>query len=114
MEAHALTARLFFPVRFPFLVLLVSGGHCILAVCESVDKYHRLGQTLDDAPGEALDKAARMLRLHLHPLGKEAGGGKALESVAQLGDPTRYERLEILHRKWANEYWLDVVSFDTH
>ena len=95
MEAHALTARLFSPVRFPFLTLLVSGGHCILAVCESVNKYYRLGQTLDDAPGEALDKAARVLRLHLHPLGKEEGcGGKVLEHVAQRGYPG--EHLEIL------------------
>lgn len=57
MEAHALTIRMQDKsVQFPFLVLLISGGHCLLSVVKSVDDYLLLGQSLDDAPGEALDK----------------------------------------------------------
>lgn len=57
MEAHALTARLTNKsLEFPFLVLLISGGHCILAVAKSVDKFFLLGDSVDDAPGEAFDK----------------------------------------------------------
>lgn len=56
MEAHALTARMCQPVDFPFLVLLISGGHCLLAIAQAVDKFLLLGQSLDDAPGEAFDK----------------------------------------------------------
>ena len=46
-------------IPFPYLVLLVSGGHCILAVAHSSDQFSRLGQTRDDSPGEAFDKLAR-------------------------------------------------------
>lgn len=57
MEAHALTARMLDPsVLYPFLVLLISGGHCLLAVVTDVDQFLLLGQSLDDAPGEAFDK----------------------------------------------------------
>lgn len=57
MEAHALMARMSNPfLQFPFLVLLISGGHCLLAIAKDVDKFFLLGQTLDDAPGEAFDK----------------------------------------------------------
>lgn len=56
MEAHALTARMCQPIDFPFLVLLISGGHCLLAIAQAVDKFLLLGQSLDDAPGEAFDK----------------------------------------------------------
>lgn len=57
MEAHALTARMHdSSVEFPFLVLLISGGHCLLAVAEKVDKFLLLGECMDDAPGEAFDK----------------------------------------------------------
>lgn len=56
MEAHALTIRMVQKVDFPFLVLLISGGHCLLAVAQAVDKFLLLGQSLDDAPGEAFDK----------------------------------------------------------
>uniref|UniRef100_A0A803T392 N(6)-L-threonylcarbamoyladenine synthase n=1 Tax=Anolis carolinensis TaxID=28377 RepID=A0A803T392_ANOCA len=56
MEAHALTVRLTDPVEFPFLVLLLSGGHCILAVAQGVADFLLLGQTLDIAPGDMLDK----------------------------------------------------------
>lgn len=56
MEAHALTVRMLQPVAFPFLVLLVSGGHSLLAVARGVDDFLLLGHTLDEAPGDTLDK----------------------------------------------------------
>jgi len=62
-------------------VLLASGGHCILLVATRLGQYRRLGTCLDDAPGEAFDKVARMLALE--------GGGPALEALASEGDPWR-------------------------
>lgn len=56
MEAHALTVRMLQHVPFPFLVLLVSGGHALLAVARGVDDFLLLGHTVDEAPGDALDK----------------------------------------------------------
>lgn len=56
MEAHALTVRMLHHVPFPFLVLLVSGGHSLLAVARGVDDFLLLGHTLDEAPGDTLDK----------------------------------------------------------
>jgi N6-L-threonylcarbamoyladenine synthase len=83
LEAHALTARLTDAIDFPYLVLLVSGGHCQLLVVEAVGRYRRLGTTLDDALGEAFDKAAKMLGLG-YP------GGPAVEQAAAGGDPDRF------------------------
>ena len=83
LEAHALTARLTNGVNFPFLLLLASGGHCQLLVVEGISQYRRLGTTLDDAPGEAFDKVARML-------GLEYPGGPAVEKFALEGDPQGY------------------------
>ena len=100
MEAHALTARLLYPITFPFLVLLVSGGHCILAVCENVGKFLRLGQTLDDSPGEAFDKVSRSLRLHCHPLGAGLSGGGAIEAVAKQGNLSCFPLPHIMARKY--------------
>ena len=84
LEAHALTARLTDDVPFPYLLLLVSGGHCQLLAVEGVGKYKRLGTTIDDAVGEAFDKTAKMLGLG-YP------GGPAVERTAQSGDPSRFE-----------------------
>ena len=84
LEAHALTARLTDDVAFPYLLLLVSGGHCQLLVVEDVGKYRRLGTTIDDAVGEAFDKTAKMLGLG-YP------GGPAVERTALSGDPTRFD-----------------------
>lgn len=56
MEAHALTVRMLWPISFPFLVLLVSGGHSLLAVARGVDDFLLLGHKLDDSPGDLLDK----------------------------------------------------------
>ncbi|XP_059676082.1 tRNA N6-adenosine threonylcarbamoyltransferase, mitochondrial isoform X2 [Gavia stellata] len=86
MEAHALTIRLTHHVEFPFLVLLLSGGHCILAVVQGVSDFLLLGQTIDIAPGDMLDKVARRLSLRKHPECHSMAGGKAIEHLAQTGN----------------------------
>lgn len=80
LEGHALTVRLSDDVAFPYLLLLVSGGHCQLLAVEGVGRYRRLGGTLDDAVGEAFDKTAKLLGLG-YP------GGPAVEKAATEGDP---------------------------
>jgi N6-L-threonylcarbamoyladenine synthase len=81
LEGHALTARLTDPspegLEFPYLLLLVSGGHCQLLAVEGVGRYRRLGTTIDDAVGEAFDKAAKLMGLG-YP------GGPLLEKAAEL------------------------------
>ena len=85
LEAHALTARLTDPdLAFPYLLLLVSGGHCQLLMVQGAGRYRRLGTTLDDALGEAYDKAAKMLNLG-YP------GGPAIENAARSGDTKAFE-----------------------
>ena len=84
LEAHALTARLTDNVAFPYLLLLVTGGHCQLLIVEGVGAYRRLGTTLDDAVGEAFDKTAKMLGLG-YP------GGPAVEAAARAGDGSRFD-----------------------
>ena len=87
LEGHALTARLpgLSPdgVDFPYLLLLLSGGHCQCVLVEGVGRYRRLGGTIDDAVGEAFDKVAKLLGLPLP-------GGPALERMAAAGDSRRY------------------------
>ncbi len=83
LEGHALTARLTGDVAFPYLLLLVSGGHCQLLAVEGVGRYRRLGTTIDDALGEAFDKVAKMLGLG-YP------GGPAVERLALGGHPSRF------------------------
>lgn len=90
MEAHALTVRMMERVDFPFLVLLISGGHALLAVARGVDDFLLLGHSLDEAPGDTLDKVARRLSLLKHPLCSSLSGGQALELLAQSGDRTRF------------------------
>ncbi|MEX0809274.1 MAG: tRNA (adenosine(37)-N6)-threonylcarbamoyltransferase complex transferase subunit TsaD [Dongiaceae bacterium] len=75
LEGHALSARLSDALEFPYLLLLVSGGHCQFLMVEDVGRYRRLGTTLDDAAGEAFDKAAKLLGLG-YP------GGPAIERAA--------------------------------
>jgi N6-L-threonylcarbamoyladenine synthase len=96
LEAHILMARLpsqenfdatstsqtMPDIEFPFLALLVSGGHCQILECRGVGQYAILGGTLDDSLGEAFDKTARLLGL---PVG--GGGGPAVEKLALIGDP---------------------------
>lgn len=83
LEAHALTARLpgLFetPPAYPYLLILVSGGHCQCVAVEGLGRYRRLGTTLDDAVGEAFDKAAKLL-------GLPWPGGAHLERLAAQGD----------------------------
>ncbi len=83
LEGHALTARLTDAVDFPYLLLLVSGGHCQLLAVEDVGTYVRLGGTIDDAIGEAFDKTAKLLGLG-YP------GGPAVEAAAAAGDANRF------------------------
>jgi N6-L-threonylcarbamoyladenine synthase len=83
LEGHALTARLTHGVDFPYLLLLVSGGHCQLLVVEGVGRYRRLGTTIDDAAGECFDKAAKAM-------GLAQPGGPAIERAAAGGDPERF------------------------
>jgi N6-L-threonylcarbamoyladenine synthase len=84
LEAHALTARLTHEIDFPYLLLLVSGGHTQLVSVEDVGQYRRIGGTLDDAVGEAFDKTAKLLGLP-YP------GGPAVERCAADGDPRRFK-----------------------
>ncbi|XP_063788850.1 tRNA N6-adenosine threonylcarbamoyltransferase, mitochondrial isoform X2 [Pseudophryne corroboree] len=95
MEAHALTIRLLHPVNFPYLVLLISGGHCILAVVNSVVDFLLLGQSHDSAPGDVLDKVARRLSLVTHPDCSSVSGGQAVEHLAQFGDRTLFSKLGV-------------------
>lgn len=76
-------------IPFPFLVLLISGGHCILGVAEAPGRFSRLGQTRDDSPGEALDKVARWMALHKHSrVPGHLPGGAAIELLARRGNPS--------------------------
>lgn len=84
LEGHALSPRLVEPLAFPYLLLLVSGGHTQLLIAEGVGRYHRLGSTLDDAAGEAFDKTAKIMGLGFP-------GGPALEKAAATGDPSRFD-----------------------
>jgi N6-L-threonylcarbamoyladenine synthase len=83
LEAHALTARLTNGAEFPFLLLLISGGHCQLLAVEGVGKYRLYGTTIDDAVGEAFDKVAKLLGLS-YP------GGPAVEKLAATGNGKRF------------------------
>src|SRR5260221_2544290 len=83
LEGHALSARLTADVPYPFLLLLVSGGHCQLLEVAGIGASRRLGSTIDDAAGEAFDKIAKAMGL-AYP------GGPALEQLAEGGDPARY------------------------
>jgi N6-L-threonylcarbamoyladenine synthase len=83
LAGHALTPRLTDGVAFPYLMLLVSGGHCQFLLVKGADSFQRLGGTIDDAPGEAFDKTAKLL-------GLPQPGGPSVEGEAALGDPTRF------------------------
>ncbi|XP_037706102.1 probable tRNA N6-adenosine threonylcarbamoyltransferase, mitochondrial isoform X2 [Choloepus didactylus] len=91
MEAHALTIRLTNKVEFPFLVLLISGGHCLLALVQGVSDFLLLGKSLDIAPGDMLDKVARRLSLIKHPEFSTMSGGKAIEHLAKQGNKLHLE-----------------------
>ena len=80
LAAHGLMVRLFQDIAFPYLLLLLSGGHCQIVWVQDCDTYRILGRTLDDAVGECIDKVARALGLG-YP------GGPIIECLAQKGDP---------------------------
>ncbi len=84
LAGHALTPRLTDQLSYPYLMLLVSGGHCQFLVVRGHDDFARLGGTIDDAPGEAFDKTARIL-------GLGQPGGPAVETAAQDGDAKRFK-----------------------
>ena len=83
LAGHALTPRLTDDLAFPYLMLLVSGGHCQFLIVQGPEHFQRLGGTIDDAPGEAFDKTARLL-------GLPQPGGPAVEAEAMLGDARRF------------------------
>ncbi len=83
LAGHALTPRLTDDLQFPYLMLLVSGGHCQFLLVLGADNFRRLGGTVDDAPGEAFDKVARML-------GLPQPGGPAVETEAAKGNSHRF------------------------
>ncbi|WP_454282281.1 tRNA (adenosine(37)-N6)-threonylcarbamoyltransferase complex transferase subunit TsaD [Roseovarius sp. MBR-79] len=83
LAGHALTPRLTDGVAYPYLMLLVSGGHCQFLTVAGPEDFTRLGGTIDDAPGEAFDKVARLL-------GLPQPGGPEVERAAQSGDADRF------------------------
>ena len=83
LAGHALTPRLTDGVDFPYLMLLVSGGHCQFLMAHGPEDFTRLGGTIDDAPGEAFDKLAKLLAL-------PQPGGPHVEAEAAQGDPHRF------------------------
>ena len=84
LDGHALTPRLSHSLEFPYLLLLISGGHSMFLAVEGPGKYKLLGQSIDDALGEAFDKTGRLLGLG-YP------GGPAIEKIAVNGDPFRFK-----------------------
>jgi N6-L-threonylcarbamoyladenine synthase len=83
LAGHALTPRLTDGLQFPYLMLLVSGGHCQFLIAHAADRFTRVGGTIDDAPGEAFDKIAKLLAL-------PQPGGPAVEREALDGDAKRF------------------------
>ena len=83
LAGHALTPRLTDDLAFPYLILLVSGGHCQFLIAQGPDEFTRLGGTIDDAPGEAFDKTAKLL-------GLPQPGGPSVERAALAGDVKRF------------------------
>ena len=83
LEGHLLTSRLCYDTEFPYLLLLTSGGNFLFAEVFGVGKYKIIGETLDDAAGEAFDKVAKMLGLP-YP------GGPSIQNIAQSGDKSRF------------------------
>ena len=83
LEGHALSAKLEHQIEYPYLLLLVSGGHTEFTIIKSFNNYSRIGTTLDDALGEAFDKSARVL-------GLKYPGGPEIEKYALQGDENKY------------------------
>jgi N6-L-threonylcarbamoyladenine synthase len=92
LEGHALSVRLTEDVTYPYLLLLVSGGHCQLLTVRGPGDFTRLGTTIDDAVGECFDKTAKLLNLGFP-------GGPAVEKAAVGGDPQRFQLPRPMWRK---------------
>ena len=84
LEGHALSPKLNSSLNYPYLLLLISGGHSQFLNVQGLEKYKRLGTTIDDALGEAFDKTAKLL-------GIEFPGGPQIEILAKKGDPNKYD-----------------------
>jgi N6-L-threonylcarbamoyladenine synthase len=84
LEGHALSPKLNSKLDYPYLLLLISGGHSQFLNVQNLGKYKRLGTTIDDALGEAFDKTAKLL-------GVEFPGGPKIEILAEKGDPNKYD-----------------------
>ena len=84
LEGHALSPKLNSKINYPYLLLLISGGHSQFLSVEGLGKYKRLGTTIDDAVGEAFDKTAKLL-------GIEFPGGPQIEVLAEKGDPRKFD-----------------------
>jgi N6-L-threonylcarbamoyladenine synthase len=97
LAGHALTARLTHDIVFPYLLLLVSGGHCQLMIVQSPLDYDILGETMDDAAGEAFDKTAKLL-------GIPYPGGPQIEKLAKQGDPLKFQFPRPLFHKKEPEF----------
>ena len=92
LEGHALSVRLTEEVTYPYMLLLVSGGHCQLLTVRGPGDFTRLGTTIDDAVGECFDKTAKLLNLGFP-------GGPAVEKAAHGGDPQRFQLPRPMWRK---------------
>ncbi|KHJ44810.1 putative glycoprotease GCP [Trichuris suis] len=112
MAAHACVIRLLNRnAQLPFLALLLSGGHSILTLVQSVDNFLLLGSTLDIAPGEAFDKVARRMQLcHIKPENEEMSGGKLIETYAQGGDILAFEFPYPIRRRDCNFSYSGLAS----
>jgi N6-L-threonylcarbamoyladenine synthase len=96
LEGHALSPKLNSELNYPYLLLLISGGHTQFLSVQGLGSYKRLGTTIDDAVGEAFDKTAKLL-------GIEFPGGPQIEIFAKKGDPKKYELPKpIFHRGGCN------------
>ncbi|KRZ66661.1 putative tRNA N6-adenosine threonylcarbamoyltransferase, mitochondrial, partial [Trichinella papuae] len=112
MAAHAFVVRLTEPrVQFPFLCLLMSGGHCILLLVKSVRDFLTLGNSLDIAPGEAFDKVARRLQLyHIEAVDEHLSGGVLVQKYARGGDRCSFEFPQPLRRRDCNFSFTGLTS----
>ena len=108
LEGHALTMGLVKPIKFPYLLLLISGGHSQFLSVEGLGKYKRLGTTIDDALGEAFDKTAKIL-------GIEFPGGPKIETYAKLGNKNAFDLPKpILHKSGCNMSYAGLKTAVLH
>ena len=101
LEGHALSPKLNSELNYPYLLLLISGGHTQFLSVQGLGNYKRLGTTIDDAVGEAFDKTAKLL-------GIEFPGGPQIEIYAKKGDPNKYNYPSQFFIKVAVIYHLQV------